>query len=146
MGRIYSKADKQPEQRDEAGNLIPNQEPPKLRYIYERWNKCINTAQFPDIINWMASAVESSEAAVHECDQRIVQAKEELVRIAEERRQAQLAALAKKNEKTNNKKKGKSNDTEVPVVDPPKEVLKSKDEEEQREYVLDDPQDFVDKL
>lgn len=145
IGRIYSEEIPGESVLDDEGNVV-DQTDSGLRFVYEKWNKCVNQAKYPDLLSFMADAVAFSEKAVCESKERIEKAKEELVRLAEERRQAQLAALAKKNEKQNNKKKGKSNEVEAPIIDAPKEVPKAKDEERTREYDLNDPKDFADKL
>jgi len=75
---------------------------------------------------------------------RIERAKEELIRVAEEKRQAQLAALAKKNEKGGAKKKptGKKEEEEQKTIEVPKEIPKPQ-VEEKRELDLTNPDDFA---
>lgn len=89
IGRIYCDAEyiesEDPEEKPEL----------KKKWIYEKWNKCIVLQQYPDLINFLSSTHCSARNEVAEFEKKINRAKEELIRIAEEKRQATLAALQK---------------------------------------------------
>lgn len=65
-----------------------------------------------------------------------------MIRIAEEKKAAQLAALAKKNEKAPAKKKGGKQEEEK-VLEVPKELPKSAEPVVKRELDLTNPEDFA---
>ena len=139
IGRIYCDL-VQPEQNEQETQ-------PYTKWIYEKFNKCISTARFPDLIEFLSKMHCQARTEIVDQTRRIERAKEELIRVAEEKRQAQLAALAKKNEKGGAKKKptGKKEEEEQKTIEVPKEIPKPQ-VEEKRELDLTNPDDFAQAL
>lgn len=106
-GRIY---------RDAAADALPlldDGKQPTPNWIYERWNQVVTSDAYPNIANTLAGLYCSTKEEAVEYDRRIKQANEAVNRAAEERRQAQLAAMAKKV----SKKKGKTKDADADEPD-----------------------------
>jgi hypothetical protein len=137
IGRIYCELVQPPAQEGQEVE-------PYTKWVYEKYNKCVSSARFPDMVDFLSHMNNKARADVLDQQKRIEKAKEDLIRIAEEKRQAQLAALAKKNEKGGAKKKpaGKKEEEEQKTIEIPKEVPKPQ-VAEKRELDLTDPRDFA---
>lgn len=100
------------------------------------------------MVSFLANTHASARNEVDEFEKRINQAKEELIRIAEEKKQAQLAMIQKQKDQKNAKGKGKGKkEDDVPLTaEVPKETPKPKTAEPERELDLTVPEDFAEML
>ncbi len=80
IGRIYCDLVK-PDENDKEAQ-------PYTKWIYEKFNKCISSARFPDLIESLSQLHCRARTEIVDQQRRIERAKEELIRIAEEKRQA----------------------------------------------------------
>lgn len=137
IGRIYCELVHPPAEEGQESEPYP-------KWVYEKYSKCVSSARFPDLVDFLANMNSQARTEVADQQKRIERAKEELIRIAEEKRQAQLAALAKKNEKGGAKKKptGKKDEEEQKTIEVPKEAPKPQ-AVEKRELDLTNPRDFA---
>jgi len=121
----------------------------RKKWIYEKWNKCIVEQQYPDLLSFLANTHARARNEVAEFEKRINRAKEELIRIAEEKKQAQLAAMQKQKDQKNakgGKGKGKKEDDVPLTAEVLKETPKPKTAEPERELDLTVPEDFAEML
>jgi predicted phage tail protein len=89
-------------------------------WVYEQYNKIVESQKFPDVAQTMADLIRSANEEVEEYDSLIKQAQDKLQQVAEERKAAQAAAQAKK------KAAGKKNKKEEPKEEAQAEEVKSR--------------------
>ena len=68
----------------------------KTKWIYERWNKVITSADYPDLPGAMAKLLLQSRTEVDQHKSRVREAREAVLKAAEEKKAALAAAAAKK--------------------------------------------------
>jgi hypothetical protein len=132
IGRLYSQIE-QPADSEAS---------PYLRWIYEKWNTCIDAFKYPDLLEFLPSIYSSSKNEAEDNQKRINEAYDELARIAEEKRLAAIAAAAKAKD-TKGAKGKKVKEEEVKPVEVPKEISKPATAEKKRELNPNVPSDFV---
>merc|ERR1719469_62156 len=108
--------------RDTSGADIEDENTVITKWIYERWNKVVTSDNFPDIAKSMGSLLQRSEEEVNSNAERIKEAKDVLVRAAEN-------------------KKGKKDD--AIMEDEQKTTIRATEEDEVGDLNLNDPEDFA---
>ena len=110
MGRLYRedtilKNQPVPEPKEGEEDTAPPEPKYKTKWIYERWNKIINTGEYPNIPEQMGELLKTSRQEVRSNKERVKEAKMAVIRAAEEKKALLAAAAAKKAKST--KKGGK---------------------------------------
>lgn len=125
-GRLYredteikKKPNPEGEQQPEGEASKEEEAKYKTRWIYERWNKVINSAQFENIPQTLADLLKNCRSEIRSNKNRVKEAREAVIRAAEEKKAA-LAAAAQKKAKAA-KKGGKKDDA------PPEEEEKKRE-------------------
>lgn len=87
----------------------------KTKWIYEKWNKVVNSADFSDVPATMGQLLKKSRQEIRSNKDRVKEAKSAVIKAAEEKRALLAAAAAKKTKAA--KKGGKAKQEEAPVED-----------------------------
>jgi len=65
--------------------------------VYEQWNKALQVSKLPDIVQTLAKLNFTARDEIDQQNHKIEHARAAIVRAAEERKQAAILAMAKKN-------------------------------------------------
>lgn len=111
----------------------------RTKWVYERFNKVINSADYPNLPLQLAGLLKSSSEEVRSNKDRVKEARAAVIRAAEEKK-ALLAAAAAKT-KAKNAKKGKKAEEAPAEEEEKKEAVTAQSED--GDLNLNDPVDFA---
>ena len=112
----------------------------KTRWIYERWNKVVSSADFPDVAKRLGGLYNSARKEVRSNKERVKEAKAAVIRAAEEKKALLAAAAAKKAKAA---KKGGKKTEEAPAEEEDKKQVQVTAPSEDGDLNLNDPADFA---
>ena len=119
--------------------LPPPEDKYKTKWVYERWNKVVNSVDYPDIPGMLGELLKNSRNEIRSNKERVKEARAAVLKAAEEKKALLAAAAAKKAKAA--KKGGKKTD-EAPAEEEVKHVMVTA-ESADGDLNLNDPADFA---
>ena len=113
----------------------------KTKWVYERWNKVVTSDEFPNVPKQLGEILKSSRQEMRANKDRVREAKQAVLKAAEEKK-ALAAALAAKKSKAANKGKGKKDEAPAAEEDD-KKMPDVTIESEDGDFDLNNPQEFM---